>query len=78
VLTNHQKQLLDFVSSSLPAKQPLDTNTEFYELRDLKDADSVAAAISNLNYRYSYSMESTRKIFMYSIEVLRKFSVANK
>ncbi|KAI9351731.1 hypothetical protein DFJ73DRAFT_830655 [Zopfochytrium polystomum] len=60
-------------------KPPKDNAAEFPDIRDLRDTDeSIAAAVSNLIYRYSFNPDSTKRIFLYSIEMLKKISLANQ
>ncbi|KAJ3318460.1 RNA polymerase II mediator complex subunit [Blyttiomyces sp. JEL0837] len=73
-----QRKELEDQLKPVVSKTSRDVAQEFYEIRDLKDTEeSVGAAISNLHYRYSFNSESSKRIFFYSIDVLKKFAIAN-
>ncbi|KAJ3213121.1 RNA polymerase II mediator complex subunit [Dinochytrium kinnereticum] len=53
-----------------PAK---DRATDFQEIKVLHDDPlSIATAVSNLAYRYSFCKEASKKIFLYSLDTLKK------
>ncbi|KAJ3041194.1 RNA polymerase II mediator complex subunit [Rhizophlyctis rosea] len=67
----------DVVTLSTPTKPPVnikDIPHEFPDLRDLQyDVISVASAVSNLKWHWEGNVEAMRRIFVYTVEVTRKF-----